>query len=66
MCNHPEILEEVRKEHDTILGSQVSLTAEILRKDPNVVLKLPLTFAVIQETLRLHAAVGTVRAGQKG
>jgi cytochrome P450 len=66
MCNHPEILEEVRREHDVILGTNVSLAGEILRKDPDVIIKLPWTFAVIQETLRLHGTAGAIRAGETG
>jgi cytochrome P450 len=59
------VLGELREEHDSIFGTDVSLAGEKLKKNPDLIKKLPLTLAVINEALRLHPPATTVREGLK-
>lgn len=58
---HPEILERVRAEHDELLDPSRETTIQILREQPQRLHQLPLTTAVIKETLRLYSPASTIR-----
>ncbi|RLL96565.1 hypothetical protein CFD26_106771 [Aspergillus turcosus] len=61
LIKHPEILERVRAEHDELLDPSRETTIQILREQPQRLHQLPLTTAVIKETLRLYSPASTIR-----
>ncbi|KAH8892666.1 cytochrome P450 [Thozetella sp. PMI_491] len=65
LINHPECLEKLRAEIDTVLGPEhtAASAAAKLRENPNLVNSLTYTNAVIRETLRVHTNIGTYRDG---
>ncbi|RAL15138.1 cytochrome P450 [Aspergillus homomorphus CBS 101889] len=65
LSKHPELLARVRAEHDQVFGD-VSSTAQTLTQHPELINQLPLTLAVIKETLRLFPAASALRWGQPG
>jgi hypothetical protein len=64
LYNRPEALAKIRAEHDAVLGSDLSRTAQVLADNPQLLNSLPYTSAVLKETLRLFPAGGTARDGQ--
>lgn len=63
LSKHPEVLQKVREEHDTVLGP-VSDTPSLLASKPQVLNQLTYTLASIKEALRLYPTVSTIRSGQ--
>lgn len=59
LANQPDIRREVRAEHDAIFGLDTEETIRILRDDPARLSRLPLTNAVVKETLRLGKLLPT-------
>ncbi|KAK2025336.1 cytochrome P450 [Colletotrichum zoysiae] len=57
----PEVLRELRSEHDSVLGPDPLKSSARLREEPQLLQKLPYTTAVIKETLRLRGISGTTR-----
>lgn len=64
LSKHPEVLQQVREEHDRIFGSDPSAAAQLLKTDPTLLNQCPLTLAVIKETLRLFPPASTTRGGR--
>ncbi|KAF2731275.1 cytochrome P450 [Polyplosphaeria fusca] len=65
LSKHPEALEKLREEHNTIFGSDTSVAAARLREDSKVLNNLPYTQAVIKETMRIFPPVAALRAGSQ-
>jgi hypothetical protein len=60
------ILEEVRAEHENILGADPATAANRLKQDPLLANALPLTTAILRETMRLYLPASSIRLGPKG
>ncbi|KAK2042430.1 cytochrome P450, partial [Colletotrichum somersetense] len=61
LSKNPEVLRELRSEHDSVLGTEPRNASAQLRDEPQLLQKLPFTTAVIKETLRLRGISGTTR-----
>ncbi len=59
-------LKQLRAEHDSVLGPDISRTSSHLLEDPYLLNQLPDTVAVIKETLRLYPPASSTRAGEPG
>ncbi|PHH75451.1 hypothetical protein CDD82_4450 [Ophiocordyceps australis] len=62
--SHPECVAKLRQEHDKVFGTDLSAAAHQIREMPHLLDSLPVTQAVIKETLRIHPATITIRMGQ--
>ncbi|TGO81629.1 hypothetical protein BPOR_1076g00020 [Botrytis porri] len=63
---YPDVLQQLRSEHDEVLSSNPEQAAEILSKQPHKLKGLHYTHATIKETLRVHALGQTHREGSPG
>jgi hypothetical protein len=66
LSKHPEALAKMRQEHNEVFGTNLSNTADALKKQPALLNQCRYTFAVIKETLRLYAPASTMRAPRAG
>jgi len=66
LAQYPEVMARVRKEHDAVFGSDTSTTAAMISSSPHLLNQLPLTTAVIKESLRLYSTVTPSRQGEWG
>lgn len=66
LATNPDVLAHVRHEHASTLGSNASKITCLITSDPFALNKLPYTYAVIKETLRIYLAVSSTRAGEPG
>ncbi|RDW89675.1 hypothetical protein BP6252_01707 [Coleophoma cylindrospora] len=66
LSTHPDILEQVREEHNAVFGSDLETTIERLKSQPALTNKLPLTYATIKEALRLYPIGFTIREAPFG
>ena len=64
LSSHPAIRDRVCAEHDKIVGLDLTQTASVLSESPHLLNQLPLTVAVIKETLRLFPPSSTTRGGE--
>ena len=64
LATNPTVLAQVRSEHASVIGSDVSKTASTIASDPFVLNQLPYTLAVIKEVLRMFPAVSGTRGGE--
>lgn len=61
LWKNPEVLRNLRNEHDTVLGRNCNDVSALLRNTPQLLQEFPYTTAVIKETLRLRGISGTTR-----
>lgn len=61
LWKNPDVLQELRSEHDSVFGPKAEGVSAQLRDKPQLLQKLPYTTAVIKETLRLRGISGTTR-----
>jgi cytochrome P450 len=66
LWKHQDILKDLRAEHDSVFDPDSAKTLEILKQDPRKLGALPLTTAVIKETLRLFPPGSSFRESAKG
>lgn len=66
LSKHPKILERVQKEHSTVFGPDVKQAAAAMKASPQLLNQIPLTTAVIKESLRLFPPVPPSRQGEQG
>ncbi|ETS74952.1 hypothetical protein PFICI_13436 [Pestalotiopsis fici W106-1] len=66
LFQHPDILEKVRSEHDTVFGSDFSIEhiQQEVTRDATQFNKIPYTQAVIKEVLRLFPPGASIRDGR--
>ena len=64
LSRHPSIRALVQEEHSSVFGPNISALPTILTSNPYTLNELPVTLAVIKETLRLFSPAGSARAGQ--
>ncbi|KAF4995945.1 hypothetical protein FGRMN_4800 [Fusarium graminum] len=60
---HPEILENLREEHDRVLGLDHTNATAKISETPTLLNQLTYTTAIIKETLRLEPPIGSCREG---
>ena len=64
LAKHQSILALVQEEHDSVLGPNIIALPTNIISNPHILNELPITLAVIKETLRLFPPAATARAGQ--
>ena len=65
LAKHPSVLALVQEEHTSVFGPDVTKLPALLASRPHDINRLPLTFAVIKEALRLSPPAAAARAGQR-
>ena len=66
LSKHPSILSQLQEEHKSVFGPDIAALPTILASTPHILNKLPVTLAVIKETLRLFPPAIVARSGQPG
>ncbi|KAI1869332.1 uncharacterized protein JN550_005962 [Neoarthrinium moseri] len=66
LSQNPVALQQLRKEHDDVLGSDSSHLWDSILSKPSLLNELPYTLAVMKETMRMYTPIGSTRMGQKG
>ena len=64
LYTNPDALSRLRREHDDVLGHELTYLSSHLKSQPHLINNLPYTTAVIKEALRLFPPGGCSRAGQ--
>ncbi|KAI1123774.1 cytochrome P450 [Nemania abortiva] len=66
LSQHPEVLSKLRKEHDEVFGTDLSIEncVQIIKNDPSLLNQIPYTLAVIKEVLRIFPPAGSLRDGR--
>lgn len=64
-CNR-SVLDRVRAEHDNVFSPDISQANSAITENPQLLNQLPLTVAIIKETLRLFPPSSSTRAGEPG
>ncbi|KAH8674081.1 sterigmatocystin biosynthesis P450 monooxygenase StcS [Xylariales sp. PMI_506] len=63
ISKYPEVLKQLRLEHDKVLGPDSTHAAEVLNQTPHKLNDLRYTTAVVKESLRVHNIALTAREG---
>jgi cytochrome P450 len=66
MSTYTESAALLRNEHDTILGTDISESAELLKQQPALLNQCRYTMAFVKETLRLYPPGANMRLGVPG
>jgi cytochrome P450 len=66
LSKHPDVLRQLRAEHEEYLGTTQAEIETALKSEPHVLKSMPYTTAVIKESLRLFVGAGTIRNGVIG
>ncbi|KAL8869296.1 MAG: hypothetical protein Q9174_004377 [Haloplaca sp. 1 TL-2023] len=66
LTTNPDILDQVRLEHDKVFGPDPRKASDLIAADPYLLNQLHYTTAVIKEVLRLYPAVSGTRYGERG
>lgn len=66
LSKHPEILKRVQQEHSDVFGPDAREAAAAIKQSPHLLNQIPVTTAVIKESLRLFPPVPPSRQGEKG
>lgn len=66
LSKHPEILKRVQDEHTEVFGADVKQAASAIIRSPHLLNQLPVTTAVIKESMRLFPPVPPSRQGEQG
>jgi cytochrome P450 len=65
MSKHRKALAQLRDEHDSIFGKDISKAADLLKTQPSLLNQCRYTLAFIKETLRLYPPAANMRLGQR-
>jgi cytochrome P450 len=65
MYKHRKALAQLRDEHDSIFGKDISKAADLLKTQPSLLNQCRYTLAFIKETLRLYPPAANMRLGQR-
>lgn len=63
LSRNPEVLAQIRQEHDDVFGEDRDAAVAKLLDDPRLMNKLEYTLAVIREILRIQPPASTIRTG---
>ncbi|KAI4174961.1 MAG: hypothetical protein LQ343_001988 [Gyalolechia ehrenbergii] len=66
LSKNPSALQQIRAEHDKVLGKGLPQTSTSLKNNPKLLNDLPYTTAVIKEVLRLFPPAASSREGKPG
>ncbi|KAF2188050.1 putative cytochrome P450 [Zopfia rhizophila CBS 207.26] len=66
LFRHPEVLSQLRSEHDEVFGPDASKAAATLKAQPALINQCRYTLAVIKETLRVYPPATSMRQGLPG
>lgn len=66
LSQHQDVLKRLKEEHSNVFGPDVKQTASMIIKSPHLLNQIPVTTAVIKESLRLFPTVTTSREGEQG
>ena len=64
LSTSPQALANLRREHEQILGMDLTKLADLLKSQPHITNNLSYTTAVIKESVRLYPPGGCSRSGQ--
>ncbi|KAI1773588.1 cytochrome P450 [Hypoxylon cercidicola] len=66
LATHPEVLQKVREEHDTVFGKDMETTLQTLEASPRKLEELTYSAAVLKEALRMFPIGFSVKQAKPG